>query len=54
MTDVLKLTVEGNDIKIEYISDDTSIFVENIKFTVYDKNGNYADFTMDDPFPHWV
>lgn len=48
VTDVLKLTAEGDEIKIEYI--DASIPVEGAKFTIYDKNGNYADFTVKDPF----
>lgn len=48
VTDVLKLTVEGDEIKIEYI--DTSTPVEEAKFTIYDKNGNYADFTVKDLF----
>lgn len=48
VADVLKLTIEGDEIKIEYI--DTSIPVWKAKFTIYDKNGNYADFTVTDPF----
>lgn len=50
VADVLKFTVESNEIKIEYISDDTSIPVWKAKFIVYDKNGNYACFTVEDPF----
>lgn len=50
VADVLKFTVEGKEIKIEYISDDTSIPIWKAKFVVYDKSGNHACFTVEDPF----
>lgn len=53
VTDVLKITVEGKMINIEYIS--PGVHIEEVGFTVYDKNGRSADFTVfETDGPKWV
>lgn len=47
VTDVLKLSIEGKEIKIEYLSRDIPVW--NARFTIYDRDGNYAKFTVTDP-----
>lgn len=46
VADVLKVTVEGKQIIVEYISPD--IKVEFVYFTIYDEKGNYANFRVID------
>lgn len=53
VTDVLKVTVVGKVIKIEYILPEVAI--EKVTFTVYDKNGRSTDFTVfETDGPRWV